>query len=253
MTRASSLLFAPLISFLTCLCTTTWAQTSPQPPTTDAPQITDAPLTNNDVDVDSAIVRRHNIGLGIAFVAVPSGILDHWFVEHGNMWENTANMGFSLDYTLRFSVPCDLRFSLSWTNVRTNDAYWLPRANDDQPQLARYVHNDLSVVALEVAAFHIIPIIDAIDFYYGGGLWGGVLLGNVRAHAVRTTCPHLRDDLHACPDEPGEFPVVGIPTIIGFLSATIGFQFRVWQHMTIQAEGGFKGAFYGRLGMGVDF
>ena len=106
------------------------------------------------------------------------------------MWDGTANMGFSLDYILRFTAPCEMRFSLSWINAKTGDDFWLTNDHKEQLHLADFIRQDYSIVAIEVAAYHIIPIVQnasaltELDFYYGGGLWGGIILGGAEKYAI---------------------------------------------------------------------
>lgn len=207
---------------------------------------------SSDSDEDS-LIAGHGMQLGMSFVGVPSGILGAWFEEHGNTWSNSVNMGFSLDYFLRFKRPCEMRFSLSWVNAKTGDAYWLQNAAENQPQLADYIVQNYNVISLEVAAYHIIPIIDEIAFYYGGGAWFGFTKGDAKAYAIRSSCANSSDDIQSCPHEPGSVKVEGIPPVIGFVMATVGFKFTLFDLMTIRAEGGFKGYFYGQLGLGVEF
>ncbi len=215
--------------------------------------------SNEDVADKSAtkgdsVVKGHGFQLAMSFVGVPGYILDNWFSEHGNVWQNGAvNMGFSLDYFLRFNAPCEMRFGLSWVNARTGDAYWLDKNYSDKPRLADYVVNNFSIVSLEVTAYHIIPIIEQIAFYYGGGLWGGIILDDAKSYAIRSRCAESVDDISQCPHEPGSIPLTQMPKGFGFVVVTLGFKFTLWNMMTIRAEGGFKGYFYGQLGLGVEF
>ena len=214
--------------------------------------VTQAPRNYHIVDENSPILG-HGMQLGMSFLGVPGSLLDNWFSEHGNTWDGSVNMGFSLDYFLRFKRPCELRFTLSWVNARTGDAYWLDKDNSDRPQLADYITHDYSVVAVEVAAYHVIPIIDEIAFYYGGGAWFGATLGSANSYAIRSSCANSAEDISTCAHEPGSVSVDGIPPVFGFVVATVGFKFTLFDMMTIRAEGGFKGYLYGQLGVGVEF
>lgn len=218
--------------------------------------IEDENYNDNDVDVQEgeSPVKGHGFQLGMTFVGVPDYIFGAWFSEHGSVWKDgVVNMGFSLDYFLRFEAPCEMRFSLSWVNARTSSDYWLDKNYKQYPHLADYVVNNLSIVSLEVAAYHVIPIIDEIAFYYGGGLWGGVILGDAKSYAIRSSCASSADDLSQCPHEPGSVPLSQMPPAFGFVEITLGFKFTLWEVMTIRAEGGFKGYFYGQVGLGVEF
>ena len=198
-------------------------------------------------------VKGHGLQASMSFNGVPGAIIDHWFASHGNMWDGVASMGFSLDYFLRFTAPCELRISLSWVNGRTGDAYWLEKDYADKPALADYVHNDLSMVNLEVAAYHVIDMADWAAFYYGGGIWGGVVVGDAKSYAIRSSCATTADDWKSCAHEPGSVPVTGIPPVFGFVSVSLGFKFTFLDIMTARAEAGFKGYFYGQIGLGVEF
>lgn len=208
----------------------------------------------NEQPQSESVVKGHGLQLAMSFVGVPGYVLDHWFSEHGNVWDGDAvNMGFALDYFLRFKAPCEMRFSLSWVNAATGDAYWLDKNYSDRPHLADWIENNHSIVSLEIAAYHVVPIIDEIAFYYGGGFWGGVVLEGSKSYAVRSGCAQNADDLTTCPHEPGSVPMTQVPPVFGFVMATIGFKFTVLDVMTIRAEGGFKGYFYGQVGVGVEF
>ena len=207
----------------------------------------------DEVVEDNSLVAGHGMQLGMAFLGVPSGVLGHWFAHHGNTWDDSVNMGFSLDYFLRFKRPCEMRFSVSWVNAKTGDAYWLEKKSDTQPQLADYIVQDYSMVNIEIAAYHVVKIIDEVAFYYGGGGWFGVTMGNARSYAIRSSCAHYGEDIQQCPHEPGSVGVEGIPPVMGFVMATVGFKFTILDVMTIRAEGGFKGYLYGQLGVGVQF
>lgn len=201
-----------------------------------------------------SVIKGHGLALSMSVLGMPGGIFGSWFAEHGNHWDNGAvNMGFSLDYTLRFVLPLELRFSLAWANLRTGDAYWLRNKYSEQPQLASYVKSDHSVVSLEVTAFHIIDIIDEIAFYYGGGLWGGVVLGDGRSYAIRSECALSTDSLQDCPHEPGNTEVLGLPPVLGFVTVALGFKFTLLEILTLRTEFGFKGYLYGQVGIGVEF
>lgn len=199
-------------------------------------------------------VKGHGIQLSMSFLGVPGYIFDHWFSKHGNVWEGDAvNMGFSIDYFLRFKAPCEMRFSLSWANAATGDAYWLDERYSNSPQLADWIVNNHSFISLEIAAYHIVSITDQIAFYYGGGIWGGLILGDSKSYAIRESCALTSSDISSCPHEPGSVPLTQLPPGFGFVMVTLGFKFTVLDVMTIRAEGGFKGYFYGQVGVGVEF
>ncbi|MBQ9396311.1 MAG: hypothetical protein IJU23_12470 [Proteobacteria bacterium] len=199
-------------------------------------------------------VKGHGLQLSMSFLGIPGYIFDHWFSEHGNVWQGDAvNMGFSLDYFLRFKAPCEMRFSLSWANAATGDAYWLDERYSNKPQLADWIENNHSIISLEIAAYHIVSITDQIAFYYGGGIWGGLILDGSKSYAIRESCAKLTDDISTCPHEPGSVPLTQVPAGFGFVMVTLGFKFTVLDIMTIRAEGGFKGYFYGQVGVGVEF
>ena len=203
-----------------------------------------------------SVIRGHGLQLGMSLVGIPGYIFGSWFDKHGNMWDGVANMGFSLDYTMRFTFPMELRLSLSWTSLRTGGAYWLKESNADSPELADYIVNTLSTVAIEAAVYHMIPIVDNISFYYGGGLWGGVVLGDLQAYAVDSDCAdylHSFGDIDQCGHASFGHAIQGVPPVLGSLIVTLGFKFVVLEKMTIRAEGGFKGYFYGQVGLGVEF
>lgn len=200
-----------------------------------------------------SVVAGHGMQLAMSFNGVPNAMIDHWFSNHGEMWDGVASMGFALDYFLRFRVPCELRISLSWVNARTGDAYWLDKDYADRPELADYVRNGLSMVNLEVAAYHMIDMAEWATFYYGGGIWGGVVLGNVESYAIRESCASDNDDWTSCPHVPGSVPVTGIPPVFGFVMVSLGVKFQFLEVMTARVEAGYKGYFYGQLGLGVEF
>ena len=214
----------------------------------------------SDADSDkSKIVKGHGFQLGLTFVHVPDILIDRWFKKHGSMWDGAPNMGFSLDYILRFERPCEMRFSLSWISAKTGDAYWLHQDHKDQPQLADYVIQDYSIVAIEIAAYHVVPIVKnaggltEFDFFYGGGIWGGIILGDADRYSIRASCARDNDDFTSCPHEPGKSPFLELPWGIGFANATLGFKFTFVDIMTMRLEGGFKGYIYAQLGLGVEF
>ena len=216
-------------------------------------------VTDSDDSDEDKIVKGHGLQLGMTFLGVPDSIIDNWFQYHGSTWDDTVNMGFSLDYTLRFVRPCEMRFSLSWVNARTGDAYWLNADHKNQLQLADYIHQDYSIIALEVAAFHIIPIVrnasalTELDFYYGGGFWGGVVLDSAKRYAIRSSCARESSDITSCPHEPTSSEFLEMPGGFGFVTVALGFKFTLVDILTIRAEGGFKGYFFGQLGLGVEF
>ena len=249
------------------LCTEAFAQSSAQPdalgtdpmfvPREQVASEKSAEVTaageKKEAAEENGVVRGHGFQLGMTFISIPDGILDKFFTHHGSMWNDAVNMGMSFDYFLRFQAPCELRFSLSWVNLRTGDDYWLTDEYADRPALADYVVNKYHAVALEVAAYHVVQIIDEIAFYYGGGGWGGFILGDAWSYAIRSDCAKQADDLGMCPHEPGRVPMTGIPDFFGFVVVTLGFKFTLFDMMTIRAEGGFKGYFYGQLGLGIEF
>ena len=203
---------------------------------------------------ENSLVKGHGFQLGLTFLGIPGYILDNWFSEHGNVWENGAvNMGYSLDYILRFKRPCELRFSLSWVNAQTGDAYWLDKHYSERPQLADYVDQNYSVIGLEIAAFHVVPIVEQFAFYYGGGGWFGAIVGDAKTYAISSKCAMNTDDLSECRHEPGAVPLTQMPPVMGFAIVTLGFKYTIAEVVTLRAEGGFKGYFYGQFGVGVEF
>ncbi|MCL2326441.1 MAG: hypothetical protein FWC40_08125 [Proteobacteria bacterium] len=204
-------------------------------------------------DESQSVVKGHGMQLGMTFLGVPSWAFGIWFAEHGNTWSDTVNMGVSLDYFLRFNFPMELRVGLSWVNTRTGSAFWLRDSHADAPHLADYWVNRHSIIALEAAVYHVVEIADFVDFYYGGGLWGGVILGTSKAYAIRASCAESAANIQTCPHEPGAVSIEGIPPVFGFVMATLGFKFSLLDVMTIRAEGGFKGYFYGQVAVGVEF
>ena len=219
-------------------------------------QDTRSPITyiEQPVVAENPYVKGHGFQLGLTFLGIPGYILDNWFTTHGNVWENGAvNMGYSFDYILRFRRPCEMRFSLSWVNGQTGDAYWLDKFYANRPQLADYVVQNYSVIALEVAAYHVINIVDAFDFYYGGGGWIGAIVGDAKMYAISSKCATSTDDLSVCRHEPGAVPLTQMPPVMGFAILTLGFKYTFADLITLRAEGGFKGYFFGQLGVGVEF
>lgn len=238
-------------------------ETKPEPVATETPAAVHPRTTrvdpipvevvpDQDVDDDS-LVRGHGMQMGLTFAGIPGALLDRWFVKHGNTWDDSVNMGFSLDYFLRFKQPCEMRFSLSWLNAKTGDAYWLTRDQRNNPQLSDYIVQDYHILSLEVAAFHVVSIIDEVAFYYGGGGWVGLTMGNAKQYAIRSSCALSSNNTSSCPHEPGSVEVLGIPPVFGFVTVALGFKFTILDMMTIRAEGGFKGYLYGQLGLGVEF
>ncbi|MBO4350174.1 MAG: hypothetical protein J6A01_04395 [Proteobacteria bacterium] len=202
---------------------------------------------------ENSLVKGHGLQMGVNFLGMPDGAFDIWFSHHGSTWDGVVNMGFNLDYFLRFKAPCEMRFSLAWNNARTGSAYWLDKRYDDRPHLADYIVNKYHVLSIEVAAYHVISIIDEIAFYYGGGGWGGLVMGEARGHAIRSACAESEGVSENCPHEPGSVKLTQMPKFFGFAMVTLGFKFTLWEIMTIRAEGGFKGYLYGQLGLGVEF
>ena len=203
-----------------------------------------------------SVILGHGLQLGMSFIGIPGSIFGAWFDKYGKMWDGVANMGFSLDYTMRFKFPMELRLSLSWANLRTGNGYWLKSENAEYPELADYIVSSLSTVAIEAAVYHMIPIIDNISFYYGGGLWGGVVMGDLNAYAIDHECAVYSNsfgDIDQCSHSPSSHSVKGVPPVLGSLIVTLGFKFTVFDRMTIRTEGGFKGYFYGQLGVGIEF
>ena len=203
-----------------------------------------------------SVILGHGLQLGMSFIGIPGSIFGAWFDKYGKMWDGVANMGFSLDYTMRFKIPMELRLSLSWANLRTGNGYWLKSENAEYPELADYIVSSLSTVAIEAAVYHMIPIIDNISFYYGGGLWGGVVMGDLNAYAIDHECAVYSNsfgDIDQCSHSPSSHSVKGVPPVLGSLIVTLGFKFTVFDRMTIRTEGGFKGYFYGQLGVGIEF
>ncbi len=228
------------------------------PQTDDSSNIAVASTVDDDSNSEK-IIKGHGLQLGLTFLGVPDSIIDNWFAYHGSMWDGTANMGFSLDYILRFTAPCEMRFSLSWINAKTGDDFWLTNDHKEQLHLADFIRQDYSIVAIEVAAYHIIPIVQnasaltELDFYYGGGLWGGIILGGAEKYAIRSSCAYSAGDIKDCPHEPTSSDFTEMPWGIGFATIALGFKFTLVDILTIRAEGGFKGYFFGQLGMGVEF
>ncbi len=212
------------------------------------------PASDETVDSLEPVIKGHGVELAMSFLGIPGGVYGKWFVEHGYNWDNGAvNMGFSLNYTMRFRFPMELRLGLTWANLSTGDAYWLNEKRENNPELADYIKNSLSTVAIEAAVYHVIPIIDEVAFYYGGGLWGGVVLGELKAYAIDSNCAQNNSDFTSCRYAPTSNKIGGVPPVIGSLIATIGFKFTLFERMTIRAEGGFKGYLYGQVGVGVEF
>ncbi len=215
-----------------------------------------SPITyiQTETPAENPHVKGHGLQLGLTFLGIPGYILDNWFSEHGNVWENGAvNMGYSLDYILRFKRPCEMRFSLSWVNAQTGDDYWLDKNYSDRPQLADYVVQNFSVISLEVAAFHVVNIVEQFAFYYGGGGWFGAIVGDAKTYAISSKCAANADDLSACRHEPGSVPLTQMPPVMGFAILTLGFKYTIADLITLRAEGGFKGYFFGQFGVGVEF
>ena len=211
------------------------------------------PASDETLESLQPTIKGHGLELAMSLVGVPGYSYGIWFTEHGYNMDGVANMGFALDYTIRFRFPMELRLGLSWTYIGTGDAYWLSEDNKNYPELADYIENTLSFIAIEAAVYHMVPITEQIAFYYGGGLWGGVVLGSVDAYAIDSTCSLNADNLSDCGHSPISSRIDTVPPVLGSLIVTLGFKFTVFEKMTIRTEGGFKGYFYGQVGVGVEF
>jgi len=92
---------------------------------------------------------------------------------------------------------------------------------------------------------------------YGGGLWGGALIGTLDRANIRSDCGESVSvgtaSLEECPFEPVFIREDGLPPIIGFLNVAVGLRATLSERFVIKAEAVFRGFFFGGLGIGAQF
>ena len=212
---------------------------------------------NTEEDADSAREPRkyvHDFMVTGHFIDVPGFLIEPWFSLHDDMWKGQANMGISFDYVLRVVDLLEFRASIQWNDFSMQGGYWLQK--DYTNNLADWVEQDISSIGIDLEIFGYVQIVPQISFYYGGGVWGGALLGKATSYSINSTCANdyaPGSPLDNCSHSPTGVPVKGLPPVFGFASVTVGFKFVPVEHFVIRTEGGFKGFFYGSLGMGIEF
>lgn len=263
-------------ALLACLPNTTFAEAT-APPVEDAAEVAPPPAPTPAAAPDASATASpeaaaaaaedptqltklsdatmtHTIMWGGRIVGVPDGMIDPWFEKHGSHWEGQSNFSFGLDYTLRFVDVLDLNIGVYYTDLSMVPQYWLEV--DSKVDSADYIKQTLQTVSLEVNVFGIYDFLpnQMLGIFYGGGLWGGAVFGEVAKANVDPECAQGVADgigsLEYCPYDRTFIPQDGLPPVLGFVNVAAGVRSVLSERFVLRAEAGFRGYFYGGLAMG---
>jgi hypothetical protein len=215
----------------------------------------------------------------IRYVKLPEAVLDAWFAQHTNMWEDDAvNLSYGADFIIRKPGEYDVLIGLDYTSMKTGDGYWLE--DGDLVKEADFTTNDLSLVTLD-ASFHWTKAFDRqgmSTLHYGFGLGVAAVLGEFRKYDLDTSrcdpplSPEERnsedaDLLGRCFDEQTGEPAYQldgegnrkyavedkIPPALPMLTAGIGFRQNLGEHFVLGIEGGVRVPAYVFTGINIGY
>lgn len=204
-------------------------------------------------DGEDDLTWTHTVTGGARAVYLPSGILDAFFDQHANTWQDgNPNFAFGVDYTLRRVGSWEFNAGAYWTDLSMPDGYWVEK--DKDLSAADFTRVGLSTIALEAEFFGFWDIIPELSWYYGGGIWAGVILGELEKANIDDRCPGIEaGDISGCSNDGFFEPEEGIPPFIGFVSVTTGLRLVLEERFVMKLEGGFNGLLFGGLSMGTQF
>tara|TARA_B100000674_G_scaffold480325_1_gene479767 strand:+ start:145 stop:915 length:771 start_codon:yes stop_codon:yes gene_type:complete len=192
--------------------------------------------------------KAHNwephLSMHVRLVGIPNEIMGIFFEEHQPYIHGSAGLGVDLGDPRSELVTIEL----DWTGMSFPDSNWLEVGAG--PSSAKFSQIDLHMLSLDATYKTIIPIVDALDFYVGGGLGLAGLLGTAQTTEVLpictepiANCQHWRNVSKADLDLPTRvIPVVHVTT--GLKLEFEGFRARL--------DMGFKNLFYVGLSAGLD-
>jgi len=191
---------------------------------------------------------QHNwephISAHVRLVGIPNEIMGIFFTNHQPYIHASAGLGVDLGDPRSELVTIEL----DWTGMTFPDSNWLEAGAG--PSSAKFSEIDLHMISLDATYKTVIPIVDALDFYVGGGLGLAGLVGNATTTEVLpictepvANCQHWRNVSKTELDLPTRvIPVVHVTT--GLKLEFDGFRARL--------DMGFKNVFYVGLSAGLD-
>ena len=180
----------------------------------------------------------------VRLVGIPSEIMGVFFAEHQPFINASAGVGVDLGDPRSELVTVEL----DWTGITFPDSNWLEVGAG--PSSAKFTQIGLHMISLDATYKTVIPIVDRLDFYVGGGLGIAALVGTAQTTEVLPTCTepvtqcqHWRNVSRADLDLPTR--------IIPVIHATTGVKLEL-DGIRARFDLGFKNVFYVGLSAGFD-
>ncbi|MFW5967368.1 MAG: hypothetical protein ACOCV2_07615 [Persicimonas sp.] len=217
------------------------------------------------VEIDESDDNEFMITPRMRAVAVPGFILDIWYEQHANHWQDRTNFSYGLDFVWRKVGDFEISTAVDYANLGMTDAMW--QEADDSAQSAELTEIDLQFLSLTFSGFWYWDVEPWFSPYVGGGLGVGTVLGDILTSEPEedTDCYGGLggSDSFAPPDcfegEGDEFdrdqfrePEVedDVPRILPVVNLSGGARFNIAENVVAKLELGFQNYVFGGIALG---
>lgn len=201
-------------------------------------------------------------------VAVPGFILDIWFEEHANHWEDRTNFSYGLDFVWRKVGDFEISTAIDYADLGMNDAMWQEKG--DSAQSAELTEVDLQFLSLTAAGYWYWDVEPWFSPYVGGGLGAGLVLGDIVTYepqeggdcygglggsgnsgsfAPPSCFEGDGGDFDRDEFEPPEIED-SVPGVLPVVNLSGGARFNIGENVVAKLELGFQNYFFGGLALG---
>ncbi len=205
----------------------------------------------------------------IRAIVVPDFILGAWFDEHASHWDEGSNLAYGFDFVWRKVGDFEISTALEYADLSMPSAFW--QESGDQPSDAEFTEVDMQLLSLVFSAYWYWDVEEWFAPYVGGGIGGGVVLGDIVRYEPRqgSTCrgglggstsfaPNSCFNDSGGPD-PSQIDVDNpdveedIPPVVPMVNLTGGLRFNMGEHGVAKLEVGFYDYFFAGASLGAQW
>ena len=205
-------------------------------------------------------------------IHVPSFVLDTWFDQHANTWDEGANMSYGAEIAWRnLASGYQLGLAVDWADLSMQGAFWKEEGEPDSA--AKYTEVDMQVLSLTLSSAWYFDVLPWFSPYVGAGIGAGLVLGDIVKFRARqgSAC---RQQVSQNPDgtlrPPDCFDADGNPRedqinfddpeneedflpVLPMVQAMAGARFNIEHYGVLKVELGIHDYVYAALSFGVQW
>lgn len=207
-------------------------------------------------------------------IHMPAFVLDIWFDQHANTWENgQVNLSYGADFGWRKNngdgSGYELSLAVDYANLSMKSAFW--KEEGEPSTAAKYTEVDLQVLSFTFSSNWFWDVTRWFSPYVGVGIGAGVVLGDIVKFRAKQGSD-CQGDLGgsdpfrppACFDNEGNpnpdqinlndpEKEEGILPVVPMVQLSAGARFNIYDYGVLKLEVGLHNYLYGGMSFGVQW